>query len=86
MSNNKRRHIRLRHSAEISLQISPDDPMIVTMRDFSDSGLYLLGCDDKVELGDIVSVRTLEFDDAPTQQGKVVRIEPGQGFAIEFIS
>lgn len=85
MSNNKRRHVRLRHSAEISLQIPPDDPVIVKMRDFSDSGLYLLGYVNNVELGDIVSLKTLEFDDAPTQQGKVVRIEQGQGFAVEFI-
>lgn len=85
VNSNKRRHIRIRHSAEISLEIPPNDPVVVKMRDFSDSGLYLFCRDNQVQLGDVVKVRTLEFDEAPTQQAKVVRIEPGEGFAVEFI-
>ncbi len=85
VSNNKRRHIRLKHVAQINLQLPSCAPMIVNMRDFSDSGLYLLGADDKVSLGDIVKVRTLEIEQAPTREAKVVRIVPGDGFAAEFV-
>jgi hypothetical protein len=58
---------------------------IVDMRDFSESGLFLL-CAGQLALaiGDTVQVQTTEFDDAPVQTCKVVRIQPGVGFAVEF--
>lgn len=83
---NKRRHVRLKHSAKIRVLTPPGETVTVTMRDFSESGLYL-ECGDKniVKIGDFVEVNTLEFEDAPVQKAKVVRINVGQGFAIEFI-
>jgi PilZ domain. len=56
------------------------------MRDFSESGLFLLYPKDLgLEKGAIVEVQTLEFEDAPIQSCKVVRIEPGIGIAVEFV-
>lgn len=60
---------------------------VVNMRDFSQSGLFLL-CPDSgaVSVGAIVEVQTTEFDDAPVQKAKVARLEPGVGFAVEFLT
>ncbi len=83
---NKRRHSRLRHSAKIRVIPPPGEVIIVDMFDFSESGLYLI-CDDTdfVQIGDIVKVNTMEFEGAPVQRAKVIRIETGKGFAVEFI-
>jgi len=83
---NKRRHNRLKHSAEIRVLTPPGVAVVVNMQDFSESGLYLLCNDtDFVKIDDIVNVNTLEFEDAPIQKAKVIRIEAGKGFAVEFI-
>lgn len=56
------------------------------MRDFSQSGLSLLaGAQLVAPIGAIVEVQTTEFDDAPIQRARVVRIEDGVGFAVEFV-
>ncbi len=83
---NKRRHIRLQHNADIRILTPSGKEVIVKMHNFSESGLYLT-CSDAnfVKMGDIVEVNTLEFEDAPVQKTKVVRIEEGKGFAVEFI-
>jgi hypothetical protein len=36
-------------------------------------------------LGALVEVQTTEIEDAPVRTTKVVRIEAGVGFAVEFI-
>lgn len=82
---NQRRHLRLKHRAKISLKIS-DDVLTVDMRDFSDSGLYLSCVSELVDVGDVVEVKTLEIEDAPVRKVRVVRVEPGQGFAAEFVN
>ena len=85
----KRRHNRIKHAARIRVLTPPGVPVIVNMRDFSESGLFLFsgGNEDavKVKVGDIVEVNTLEFEDAPVQKAVVVRVEAGEGFAVEFI-
>ena len=59
---------------------------VVDMRDFSESGLFLLGPDDvPIDTGMVLEVQTTEFDDAPIQTVKVVRVEQGVGFAVEFM-
>jgi hypothetical protein len=56
------------------------------LRDFSETGLFLKTANDAlVSIGDIVEVQTTEFEDAPIQKAKVVRLEPGVGFAVEFL-
>ena len=83
----QRRHHRLKHRAKIRVILPVcSDTYIVDMRDFSESGLFLLMGDQiPLEIGAIVEVQTTEFEDAPVQKGKVVRLEPGKGFAVEFL-
>ncbi|WAR47064.1 PilZ domain-containing protein [Methylomonas rapida] len=82
-----RRHQRLLHRARIKVTIPSLSKQFETdMRDFSESGLFLLYPKDLgLEKGAIVEVQTLEFEDAPIQSCKVVRIEPGIGIAVEFV-
>jgi hypothetical protein len=81
-----RRDQRLKHLAKVRVFASPNIANILNMRDFSDSGLFLLCADtSKIHIGDDVQVQTLEFDDAPIVPAKVRRIEQHIGYAIEFI-
>jgi hypothetical protein len=84
---NKRRSPRLKHRASIRMTVPISSSIEVDMRDFSETGLFLFCKDEAMpSIGDIVDVQTTEFDDAPVQAAKVVRIEPGVGFAVDFIS
>jgi hypothetical protein len=83
---NKRRYPRLKHRAKIRMTMPVSSTVnIVDMRDFSETGLFLL-CGEALipPIGAMVEVQTTEFDDAPIQTAKVVRVEPGIGFAVEF--
>lgn len=82
-----RRHPRLKHRAKIRIILpNRSEELIVEMRDFSQSGLSLLaGAQLVAPIGAIVEVQTTEFDDAPIQRARVVRIEDGVGFAVEFV-
>ncbi len=82
----KRRHERIRHVAQIRVLTPPGEPLELRMRDFSESGLFVF-CKENtpVKVGDIVEVNTLEFEGAPVQKARVVRIEAGVGFAVEFV-
>jgi hypothetical protein len=85
-SSDKRRHERIRHVARLRVLTPPGEPLELTMRDFSESGLFV--CCKKntlIKIGDIVEVNTLEFEGAPVQKARVVRIEAGVGFAVEFV-
>jgi hypothetical protein len=83
---NNRRDQRLKHLAKVGVFASPNIEKIFDMRDFSDSGLFLLCADtSKINIGDDMQVQTLEFDDAPIVPAKVRRIEQHVGFAIEFM-
>lgn len=56
------------------------------MRDFSSSGVYFY-CEhfEGLSVEKVVEVQTTEFDDAPIVLARVVRVEPGHGFAVEFL-
>jgi hypothetical protein len=57
------------------------------MKDFSESGLFLLSSAENMpEIGTIIQVQTTEIEDAPVQSAKVVRIEKGVGFGVEFVT
>ena len=85
---NKRRHARLMHQARIRLIVPVLSNMyVVDMRDFSESGLFLLSPNEAIPpIGSFVEVQTTEFEDAPIQTARVVRIEEGVGFGVEFVS
>lgn len=83
---NNRRDQRLKHLAKVRVFFARNTEKLLDMRDFSDSGLFLLCADtSKIHFGDDVQVQTLEFDDAPIVPAKVRRIEQHVGFAIEFM-
>lgn len=85
---NLRRYSRLTHRAKIRIKImgSPTESLL-EMKDFSEGGLYLLNPSGvSPELGAIIEVQTTELEDAPIQAARVVRVEDGVGFGVEFIS
>lgn len=83
---NNRRHQRLKHGAKIRVFTRDEVEMILDMRDFSDSGLFVFCADTShIHLGDNVEVQTLELDDAPILPSIVKRVEDNVGFAVEFI-
>lgn len=83
----QRRHPRLKHRAKIRVVLTgSSEPFFANMRDFSESGLFLLCSDELIPaLNTTVEVQTTEFDDAPIRATKVVRVEPGVGFGVKFI-
>lgn len=81
-----RRHPRLMHRARIKLVLPVlSQEYVLEMKDFSESGLFLLTTDVVPEVGATVEVQTTEFEDAPVQTARVVRVEQGVGFAVEFV-
>ncbi|MGZ4960241.1 MAG: PilZ domain-containing protein [Methylomonas sp.] len=85
--NNQRRHMRLNHRAKIKLMVGDSSQVyILNMKDFSESGLFLLAPKEPMPPVDsIVEVQTTEIEDAPLQSARVVRLEEGVGFAVEFL-
>lgn len=83
---NDRRHERIKHRADIRVCREQDLVYTLEMRDFSESGLYLL-CDDTsiIALDEQITVQTLEFDGAPVLDAKIIRVEANKGFAVEFV-
>jgi hypothetical protein len=83
----KRRHPRLKHRANIRIVLPTlSVPFVGVMRDFSNSGLFIHCTEEHIpHLGAVVEVQTTEIEDAPVRTTKVVRIEAGVGFAVEFI-
>jgi hypothetical protein len=75
------------HKAKIKLIVpASTDVYMVNMKNFSESGLFLLASGQIMPpIGAIVEVQTTEFEDAPVQTAKVVRIEDGVGFGVEFV-
>lgn len=82
---NLRRHERIKH--EVKIQIRSDaEVYTLQMRDFSESGLYLICSNTSIiTIEDVIKVQTLEFEDAPILDAKVVRLEENIGFAVEFV-
>lgn len=57
----------------------------VVTRDMSNTGLYLIWKEPiEVKIGDIISVQTLDIEDAPVINAKVVRVET-DGFAVMYV-
>ena len=84
---NQRRHPRLEHLAQIKVTVlSSSREFIATMRDFSESGLFLI-CpfDPEIQLGSLLTVQTTEIEDAPVQKVSVVRMENHVGYGVQFV-
>lgn len=80
-----RRHERINHAANLRVMTRPEKEYTLEMRDFSESGLFIVTDDTSiVELKNIVEVQTLEIEDAPVIPSKVIRIDK-MGFAVEFL-
>jgi len=86
--NEHRQHPRLEHRAKIRVNVTAlSKEFLVEMHDFSEGGLFLLWPEDPgLEIGMILKVQTTEFENAPIQTAKIVRIKPGVGVAAEFIN
>ncbi|MDF1588029.1 MAG: PilZ domain-containing protein [Gammaproteobacteria bacterium] len=86
MTINQRDYERIAHRANIRVLTSPETEVVLEMRDFSETGMFLFCTDEvTVELGNRVEVQTLEIDDAPILLSEVVRVEPNIGFALKFL-
>lgn len=85
MTIENRRHERIKHVAHLRVLTDPEHIHKLEMRDFSESGLYIVTDDSSIiSVGSIIEVQTLEIEDAPVLPSKVVRIDKG-GFAVEFM-
>lgn len=82
-----RRHPRLLHRAKLKVTVPCQaKQFLADMRDFSESGLFIMTpMDLSLNKGTLLEVQTTEFEDAPVQTVKVVRIEPGVGVGVEFV-
>jgi hypothetical protein len=86
MSANQRRHPRIAHEAIVNVISSRHSTIQRQMRDFSESGTFLL-CDKNLfSPNDKVSIQTTEIEDAPIVFSRVVRVERNTGFAVEFLN
>lgn len=83
----QRRHPRLKHRAEIRVIIPElSQIFLANLRDLSESGLFLTTKSElPIVVGHILEVQTTEFEGAPIQNVRVVRVLPGEGFAVEFV-
>lgn len=82
----KRRYPRLTHRAKIRVVLPTlSAEFFADMRDFSETGLFLMCSAELIpEIGAIVEVQTTEIEDAPIRRTRVIRIEVGVGFGVEF--
>lgn len=56
------------------------------MYDFSETGMFIRCSNVNLpRVGELLQVQTLEIEDAPMLNVKVMRTETGQGFAVEFV-
>jgi hypothetical protein len=83
----QRKHQRLAHRAKIKVALpgAQGRTFFATLRDLSDSGLFLLCAEqDMPRIDESVEVQTTEFEGAPVRTAKVVRLENAIGFGVRF--
>ena len=82
----KRKHPRLRHPQNVKLNFATGESMYVQAQDFSEIGLYLIYENGVVpELHSQIKIQVQGIPDAPILVAKVIRVEQGKGFAVEFV-
>ncbi|MGR9100128.1 MAG: PilZ domain-containing protein [Gammaproteobacteria bacterium] len=83
----RRRAVRLAHKSKIRYTDSCGRTEIAYTRDFSDTGMYIISNqDDLPSVGSELIVQSMEIEQALAQKVRVVRIEPGAGFGVEFLT
>lgn len=86
-SNDKRIHPRLIHRAP-ALVIIPASGKTerLQMQDFSAGGVFINCFNETLpQISDEIQIQTLEIEDAPVLDVKVVSVIPQKGFAVEFM-
>ena len=86
-SNDKRIHPRLIHRAPVLVIIPASGKTErLQMQDFSAGGVFINCLNETLpQIGDEIQIQTLEIEDAPVLDVKVVRVIPQKGFAVEFM-
>jgi len=81
-----RQHPRLLHRASINLTFSSGTITTAHTIDMSNNGLFI-SCagHPEVHVGDILEVIVNGIQDPVARPIKIIRVEPGKGFAIEFV-
>lgn len=81
----KRGDVRTEFKAKIRLEHPSVGEHRMVTRDMSHSGLFLCWKEPvEIDVGDMLSVQTLDIEDAPVIRAKVVRVEAG-GFAVMYV-
>ncbi|MGR9116413.1 MAG: PilZ domain-containing protein [Gammaproteobacteria bacterium] len=84
--NDKRRHPRLVHHAQVRVVFPDGHSEQLKMHDFSEAGMFIqVQKPNLPAIDDLIQVQTLEIQDAPVLNARVARVVSGQGFAVKFI-
>lgn len=81
-----RQHSRLLHRASINLTFPSGETITTHTIDMSNGGLFI-SCTNhpEVQLGDLLEIIVNDIQEPVARPIKVRRVEPGKGFAVEFI-
>jgi len=81
-----RQHPRLLHRASVNLTFNSGQTITTHTIDMSNGGLFIYCTDHpEVQLGDILEVIVNGIQDPIARPIKVIRVETGKGFGIEFV-
>jgi len=81
-----RQHPRLLHRASVNLTFNSGQTITTHTIDMSNGGLFIYCTDHpEVQLGDTLEVIVNGIQDPIARPIKIIRVETGKGFGIEFI-
>ena len=82
----KREHLRTSLKAEVKICMNDDCEMMMTMRDVSNSGIFVFTSGNEAPpIGTVLSIQLQGMlADAPVISAKVVRIDK-EGFGLQFL-
>ncbi len=81
-----RQHPRLLHRASVNLTFNSGQTITTHTIDMSNGGLFIYCTDHpEVQLGDILEVIVNGIQDPIARPIKIIRVETGKGFGIEFV-
>ncbi len=81
-----RQHPRLLHRASINLTFASGHTISTHTIDMSNGGLFIAYTDQsQVQEGDILEVIVNGIENPVARDIKIIRVEPGKGFGIEFV-
>ncbi|WP_174482348.1 PilZ domain-containing protein [methanotrophic endosymbiont of Bathymodiolus puteoserpentis (Logatchev)] len=81
-----RQHPRLLHRASVNLTFTSGHTISTHTIDMSHGGLFI-ACTDhpEVQEGDILNIIVNGIQNPVARDIKIIRVEPGKGFGIEFV-